>query len=91
MFVPQTIFYPPCSATPLRLSYFQNSLTTPFPQLKVGVETMDNVGGSRMIFACLAHIRVAFITEQLLFTEQRYRTVLLSFEGCPSDNFPTEI
>ena len=40
------------------------------------------------MFACLAHMKVPFTAEQLLFTELRYRAVskLLSFKGQPSFN-----
>ena len=36
-------------------------------------------GGSGVIFACLAHMKVSFIAEQLLFTELRYRDVSKSY------------
>ena len=36
-------------------------------------------GGSGVIFACLAHMKVPFITEQPLFTERRYRAVSKSY------------
>ena len=40
-------------------------------------------GGSEVIFACLAHMKVPSIDKQPLFS--------LSFEGWPSDNFPIEV
>ena len=48
------------------------------PLLKV-FQRFKARGGSGIIFACLAHMKVPFITEQTLFTEQRYRAVQIGY------------
>ena len=44
-------------------------------------------GGSGVIFACLAHTKVSFIAEQLLFTERRYRAVSKLWESAVGQLF----
>ena len=41
----------------------------------VKIAYLGREGGSGIIFACLAHMKVPFIADQLFFTEQRYRAV----------------
>ena len=40
-----------------------------------GYQSLKARGGSGVIFACLAHMKVLFIAEQPLFKELRYRAV----------------
>ena len=44
-------------------------------------EPLKQEGVSRVIFACLAHMKVPFIAEKSLFTERKYRVVSKSYRG----------
>ena len=51
-------------------------------------------GGSGVNFACLAHMKVPFITDHRFLRNEAIALgvkKLLSFEGWPSDNFSIEI
>ena len=78
MFVPLNYFIFPQLSQPL--SCFQKSLPQQLSKiLKSPIHPAGKLwimsGGPGSFFACLAHMRVAFIAEQLLFTERRYRAV----------------